>query len=191
MQWNSFCYSLTEGPHQLLAVKCQCSWNPPCPVHHSQPVAASESVCNHKLPCGLPLVSLQTNILLIIASTSKLLNKNQKQKTKRNPKTKTTTKQTQRTPKDKCTGFMEADKQFFPQTNLSITLQLPLNPLKGFGHAETPSCSFYYWVSHLLIFFELMMQVLLFLLQIIPEIAVQFACGHTVSTDLNTISDKL
>lgn len=36
-----------------------------------------------------------------------------------------------------------------------------------------------------------MMQVLLFILQMIPEISVQFACGHTVSTNLITISDKL
>lgn len=74
--------------------------------------------------------------------------------------------------------------------NFSPRRIFPL-PLKGFGHAETLSCSFYYWVSHLLIFFELMMQVPLFLLQMIPEIAVQFACGHTVSTDLSRISDKL
>lgn len=51
MECNSFCYSLTEGPPQLPAVKYLCSWNPPCSAHHSQAVAASESICNHKLLC--------------------------------------------------------------------------------------------------------------------------------------------
>lgn len=76
---------------------------------------------------------------------------------------------------------METGAQlFFSQSNLSIT------PWR-----VTSSCSFYCWVSQLLIFFELMMQVLLFLLQMIPEITVQFACGHTVLTDLNIIRGKL